>query len=256
MEHYEIIFMVHPQHSDQVPSIVNKYKSIVRAGKGHVHRFEDWGLRSLAYQIQKMKNAHYVLLNLECNADSLAEIKEDFRFNEALLRNLILRKDEAITGPSPVALELKRSAEKAASRQLEQSTRESKVEGRAKPKAEGRAEPKAEGGAEPKAEVGAKPKAEGGTKPKAEGRAESKAEGRAEPKAEGRAESKAEGGAKPKADLEVAPEKATSPGEDSKAGRAVAAEPLAGSDDSASKSADSETDSHEGGTDTKEGVGE
>ena len=240
MEHYEIIFMVHPQHSDQVPSIVNKYKSIVRAGKGHVHRFEDWGLRSLAYQIQKMKNAHYVLLNLECNADSLAEIKEDFRFNEALLRNLILRKDEAITGPSPVALELKRSAEKAASRQLEQSTRESKVEGGAKPKAEGRAEPKAEGGAESKAEGGAKPKAEGGTKPKAEGRAKPKAEGRAEPKA----------------DLEAAPEKETSPGEDSKVERAVAAEPLSGSDDSTSKSADSETDSHEGGTDTKEGVGE
>ena len=256
MEHYEIIFMVHPQHSDQVPSIVNKYKSIVRAGKGHVHRFEDWGLRSLAYQIQKMKNAHYVLLNLECNADSLAEIKEDFRFNEALLRNLILRKDEAITGPSPVALELKRSAEKAASRQLEQSTRESKVEGGAKPKAEGGAKPKAEGGAKPKAEGGAEPKAEVGAKPKAEGGAKPKAEGGAKPKAEGRAEPKAEGGAKPKADLEAAPEKETSPGEASKAGRAVAAEPLAGSDDSTSESADSETDSHEGGTDTKEGVGE
>ncbi len=256
MEHYEIIFMVHPQHSDQVPSIVNKYKSIVRAGKGHVHRFEDWGLRSLAYQIQKMKNAHYVLLNLECNADSLAEIKEDFRFNEALLRNLILRKDEAITGPSPVALELKRSAEKAASRQLEQSTRESKAEGGTKPKAEGGAEPKVEGGAKPKAEGRAEPKAEGGAESKAEGGAKPKAEGGTKPKAEGRAKPKAEGRAEPKADLEAAPEKETSPGEDSKVERAVAAEPLSGSDDSTSKSADSETDSHEGGTDTKEGVGE
>ncbi len=121
MEHYEIVFLVHPKHSDQVPSIVDKYKSIVQGRKGHVHRFEDWGLRSLAYPIQKLKNAHYVLLNLECDADSLREIKEDFRFNEALLRNLILSKSEAITDPSPVALSVKRVAEKTAGEQSEQS---------------------------------------------------------------------------------------------------------------------------------------
>ena len=209
MEHYEIVFMVHPQHSDRVPSLVDKYKSIVQDRNGHIHRLEDWGLRTLAYPIQKLKNAHYVLLNLECDADSLAEIKEDFRFNEILLRNLILRKSEAITDPSPVALLMKRGAERAA-KQGGQSAPEGKTEGeadpKAKPRAESKAKPRAESKAKPEAESKAKSRAESKAKPEAESKAKPRAESKAKPEAESKAKPEAESKAKPKAESKAKPE--------------------------------------------------
>ena len=102
MRHYEIVFLVHPDQSEQVPAMVERYKSQIAAKNGHVHRLEDWGRLQLAYTIQKMHKAHYVLMNIECDQDTLNELEHGFRFNDAILRHLTLLRDEAITGPSPM----------------------------------------------------------------------------------------------------------------------------------------------------------
>lgn len=105
MRHYEIIFMVHPDQSDQVPAMIERYTGIVTKSGGHVHRMEDWGRRQLAYPIQKLHKAHYVLFNVECDEESREEIESSFRFNDAVLRNMIIKRDEAVTEPSPMAKE-------------------------------------------------------------------------------------------------------------------------------------------------------
>ena len=105
MRHYEIVFLVHPDQSEQVPAMVDRYKAIVEADKGTIHRLEDWGRRQLAYPINKLHKAHYVLMNIECGAKALEEIESAFRFNDAVLRHLVIRRDEAITEPSPLARE-------------------------------------------------------------------------------------------------------------------------------------------------------
>jgi len=102
MRHYEIIFLVHPDQSEQVPSMVDRYKTLIKNNKGVVHRFEDWGRRQLAYPINKIHKAHYVLLNIECDDNTLKEITNSFRFNDAILRNLVLQRKYAITEPSPM----------------------------------------------------------------------------------------------------------------------------------------------------------
>lgn len=102
MRHYEIVFLVHPDQSEQVPAMVERYKSQIAAKNGHVHRLEDWGRLQLAYTIQKMHKAHYVLMNIECDQETLNELEHGFRFNDAILRHLTLLRDEAITGPSPM----------------------------------------------------------------------------------------------------------------------------------------------------------
>jgi len=102
MRHYEIVFLVHPDQSEQVPAMVERYKTLVKNNKGIVHRFEDWGRRQLAYPINKIHKAHYVLLNVECDNNTLKEIENSFRFNDAVLRNLILHRNYAITGQSPM----------------------------------------------------------------------------------------------------------------------------------------------------------
>jgi len=97
MRHYEIVFLVHPDQSEQVPAMVERYQSIVTGSGGAVHRTEDWGRRQLAHPIHKVHKAHYVLLNVECEQPALDEIKSAFRFNDAVLRNLVVARDDAVT---------------------------------------------------------------------------------------------------------------------------------------------------------------
>lgn len=104
--HYEIVFMVHPDQSEQVPSMLDRYKTIVQKDHGKIHRLEDWGRRQLAYPIKKVRKAHYVLMNVECNQAALDEIENAFRYNDAILRHLTLRRNEAISKPSPIMKEM------------------------------------------------------------------------------------------------------------------------------------------------------
>ena len=100
MRHYEIVLLIHPDQSEQVPAMLERYKGIVTAAGGKVHRVEDWGRRQLAYQIQKLGKAHYVCLNIEAGKDTLAELETGFRYNDAVLRHLTVSKAMAETGPS------------------------------------------------------------------------------------------------------------------------------------------------------------
>ena len=102
MRHYEIVFLVHPDQSEQVAGMVERYTSAIEAGKGSVHRLEDWGRRQLAYPINKIHKAHYVLMNVECEQDILDELNSSFRYNDAVLRSMVIRRDEAITAESPI----------------------------------------------------------------------------------------------------------------------------------------------------------
>jgi small subunit ribosomal protein S6 len=102
MRHYEIVFMVHPDQSEQVPSMTERYIGIIEKNGGKVHRHEDWGRRPLAYQINKLHKAHYVLLNVEANQEAIDEIENLFRYNDAVIRNQILKVKTAITEPSPM----------------------------------------------------------------------------------------------------------------------------------------------------------
>ena len=103
MRHYEIVFLVHPDQSDQVPAMIEKYKASVESDGGSVHRQEDWGRRQLAYPINKINKAHYVLMNVECTAKALEELETAFRFNDAVIRNMVMRCKTAITDASPLA---------------------------------------------------------------------------------------------------------------------------------------------------------
>ncbi|MDQ3510570.1 MAG: 30S ribosomal protein S6 [Pseudomonadota bacterium] len=100
MRHYEVVFLVHPDQSEQVPAMVERYKSLIEAGEGKIHRLEDWGRRQLAYPIVNLVKAHYVLLNIECNQAVLTELVDGFRFNDAVLRHLVMKRDEAETEQS------------------------------------------------------------------------------------------------------------------------------------------------------------
>lgn len=102
MNHYEIIFMVHPDQTDQVPSMIERYQALIKTQNGKVHRVEDWGRRVLAYPIQKLTKAHYVLMNIECGIPTLEEIETGFRFNDAVLRHLTTKTKTAVTEPSPM----------------------------------------------------------------------------------------------------------------------------------------------------------
>jgi len=102
MRHYEVVFMVHPDQSEQVPAMIERYKALIEGDNGKIHRLEDWGRRQLAYPIQHLAKAHYVLLNIECNAAVLAELQSGFRFNDAVLRHLIVTRENAVTEMSPI----------------------------------------------------------------------------------------------------------------------------------------------------------
>lgn len=107
MRHYEIVFIVHPDQSDQVPAMIERYKTLVTGKNGAIHRLEDWGRRQLAYPIQKVHKAHYVLMNIECDGETLAELESAFKFNDAVLRHLTVKMDKAETAASPMMKEEK-----------------------------------------------------------------------------------------------------------------------------------------------------
>ncbi len=103
MRHYEIVFLVHPDQSEQVSVMIDRYRMIVESGGGGIHRLEDWGMRKLAYPIGRAYKAHYVLMNIECSQEVIAELDSAFRFNDAVIRNMVIRRDAAIVEPSPLA---------------------------------------------------------------------------------------------------------------------------------------------------------
>ena len=107
MRHYEIVFIVHPDQSEQVPGMIERCRSMVLSKGGKIHRLEDWGRRQMAYPIQKLHKAHYVLMNIECNNECLDELEHAFKFNDAVLRHLVVKMTDAVTAPSPMMKEEK-----------------------------------------------------------------------------------------------------------------------------------------------------
>ena len=118
MRHYEIVLLIHPDQSEQVPAMLERYKTLVTSGGGKVHRVEDWGRRQLAYMIQKLAKAHYLCLNIEASKETLEELETGFRFNDAVLRHLTVKVDKAETGPSVMM----KSVEKEEARKAAQDT--------------------------------------------------------------------------------------------------------------------------------------
>ena len=107
MRHYEICFIVHPDQSEQVPAMIERYKGVIGQRNGIVHRLEDWGRRQLTYPIQKVHKAHYVLMNIECDQDTVNELEHSFKFSDAVLRHLIIKMHKAVSAPSPMMKEEK-----------------------------------------------------------------------------------------------------------------------------------------------------
>jgi small subunit ribosomal protein S6 len=103
MRHYEIVFLVHPDQSEQVPAMIERYRTTIESDGGKIHRLEDWGRRQLAYPIQKLHKAHYVLMNIECSTAALEELTSAFRFNDAVIRNMVINRKEAVTETSLLA---------------------------------------------------------------------------------------------------------------------------------------------------------
>jgi len=114
MRHYEVVFMVHPDQSEQVPAMIERYRAMIEGAQGKIHRLEDWGRRQLAYPINKIHKAHYVLMNIECGQDARNELETAFKFNDAVIRSLILVRKDAVTDPSPLAKEREEEAQRAA----------------------------------------------------------------------------------------------------------------------------------------------
>ena len=135
MRHYEIVFMVHPDQSEQVPSMIERYSSVISKDGGTVHRLEDWGRRQLAYPINKIHKAHYVLMNVEASGDALDELTTTFRFNDAVVRNLVIRRDEPVTEESFIMKAEKENRERKSryeERQAADAAREKSVEAKDK----------------------------------------------------------------------------------------------------------------------------
>jgi small subunit ribosomal protein S6 len=201
MRHYEIVFLVHPDQSEQVPAMVERYQGMVTGSGGAVHRTEDWGRRQLAHPINKAHKAHYVLMNVECGHDVTKEITSAFRFNDAVLRHLVIGRDKAITAASPMALAVEE--EKAKERES-QRRRDAKAAAETAMLADTDEAAEAAPAAEAKEETAAKAEeagaAEGEEKPAAEDKAESAAEAEDKPAAEDKADSAAEAEDKPAAE--------------------------------------------------------
>lgn len=142
MRHYEIVFLVHPDQSSQVPGMIDRYRASIEAASGSVHRLEDWGRRQLAYPINKIHKAHYVLMNIECDQATLDELESGFRFNDAVLRSMTIRQKEAVIEPSFIAQENSEEAKAAASAEEDTSNNNDEEE---------KQEKESESGAEPKA---------------------------------------------------------------------------------------------------------
>ena len=130
MRHYEVVFLVHPDQSDQVPGMVERYQALIERGEGAVHRVEDWGRRQLAFPISKIHKAHYIMMNIEVGGDTLAELESAFRFNDAVIRNMVIRRKEAVTGTSKIYEEELREQEK--EREREQRREQEYAERRAR----------------------------------------------------------------------------------------------------------------------------
>jgi len=124
MRHYEIVLLIHPDQSEQVPAMLERYKGVVTAGGGKVHRVEDWGRRQMAYMIQKLAKAHYLCINIECGKDVLTELETGFRFNDAVLRHLTVLKDQAETAPSVMMKAVEREDSRKAPPQQQQQPQE------------------------------------------------------------------------------------------------------------------------------------
>ena len=127
MRHYEIVLLIHPDQSEQVPAMLERYKTLIAAAGGTVHRVEDWGRRQLAYMIQKLAKAHYLCLNIECSKETLTELETGFRFNDAVLRSLTVAREAAITTPSVMM----KGSDKEERRQASQSPSPSPAQGAA-----------------------------------------------------------------------------------------------------------------------------
>lgn len=136
MRHYEIVFLVHPDQSEQVPAMIDRYKEMVTSTEGNIHRVEDWGRRRLAYMINDVHKAHYVMINIECNLETLRDIERNFKFNDSILRHLVIRRNSAVTDESFFAKEKaaenqsdsSRKPEPAAAEQTEPKTEETAEE--------------------------------------------------------------------------------------------------------------------------------
>ena len=173
MRHYEIVFMVHPDQSDQVPGMVERYGALIARGNGQVHRIEDWGRRQLSYPVSKIHKAHYILMNIEVERETLDELESAFRFNDAVLRNLIVHRKEPVTEMSKIYEEELRDQEK-------ERERDKRREEEAKARMVRRQEAEeSEVAAETVAEAESEPVADG--EPEAEAEAEVQAEPDAEP---------------------------------------------------------------------------
>ncbi|HLS83703.1 MAG TPA: 30S ribosomal protein S6 [Arenimonas sp.] len=125
MRHYEIVFMVHPDQSEQVPAMIERYKALIEAEDGRIHRLEDWGRRQLAYAINNLVKAHYVLMNIECGQKALNELVDSFRFNDAVLRHMVISRKEAITEQSPIMKSKDEKSERRPRRDEEESSGDS-----------------------------------------------------------------------------------------------------------------------------------
>lgn len=128
MRHYEIVFLVHPDQSEQVAGMIERYSASIKDAGGAVHRLEDWGRRQLAYPINKIHKAHYILMNVECTEEVLEELTTNFRYNDAVLRNLVVRMDEAVTEESPIMKAEKENRERKANRQERHDRRDESAE--------------------------------------------------------------------------------------------------------------------------------
>ena len=136
MRHYEVVFVVHPDQSEQVPAMIDRLQAIIKTNKGKIHRLEDWGRRKLAYPIQKIHKAHYVLMNIECSLETLAELEHSFKFNDAVIRHLVFATKIAVTNPSAMMKEEK-------SKSLVGDKPKEEVPAKVEAVAEQKAEPKA-----------------------------------------------------------------------------------------------------------------
>ncbi len=144
MRHYEIVFMVHPDQSEQVPGMIERYSATIQKDGGSVHRLEDWGRRQLAYPINKIHKAHYVLMNVEASNDAMDELTTTFRYNDAVIRNLVIRRDEAVTDESFIMKAEKENRERKSryeERQAAEAAKAAREEGAAESAGEASAEP-------------------------------------------------------------------------------------------------------------------
>jgi len=153
MRHYEVVFMVHPDQSEQVPAMIDRYKAIVEGDSGAVHRLEDWGRRQLAYPINKIHKAHYVLMNIECTGEALAELESAFRFNDAVIRNMVLSRKAAVTEESPMAKAREEKDDRRGDRRDDRQERSAAPEAKAEEAPAEEAESKSEAVAEEKTDA-------------------------------------------------------------------------------------------------------